>query len=252
MPSPSILEAGTVETHVRDGIGTVEFAHPKSNSMPGSLLSQLAEAVRVAGDDSAVRVIVIRSGGTGAFCAGASFDEFRAIRNEDEGRHFFSGFAKVILAMIRAPKFVIVRVQGRTAGGGVGLIAAADYAVGVTEAGVKLSEIAVGIGPFVVGPVIEKKIGNAAFAALAVDGDWRSAEWAERHGLYAELTGNAIKLDERVTALARKFSGYNPEAVRRLKEVLWSGSEEWPTLLSSRAAISGHLVLSEYTRTAIK
>ena len=251
MASSSILEAGTVETSIADGIGTIQFGHPKSNSLPGALLSQLAEAIRLAGEDRNIRVIVLRSQGTGPFCAGASFDEFRTIQNEEQGRHFFSGFAKVILAMIRAPKFVIVRVQGKTAGGGVGIIAAADYALGSSGASVKLSEIAVGIGPFVVAPVIEKKIGLAAMAALAVEGDWRDATWAERHGLFAEVLGDQAALDPRVEELARRFAGYNPEAVQRLKEVIWRGTEEWPALLASRAGISGHLVLSEYTRNAI-
>jgi methylglutaconyl-CoA hydratase len=246
-----MLEAGTVETQVTDGIGTIQFGHPKSNSMPGALLSRLAEAIRVAGEDRNVRVIVIQSHGAGAFCAGASFDEFRAIRNEDQGRQFFSGFAQVILAMIRAPQFVLVRVQGKTAGGGVGLIAAADYAVGTQGASIKLSEIAVGIGPFVVGPVIEKKIGLAAFTTLAVLGDWRNAEWAERHGLYAEVSEDQDSLDRRVPELARRFAGYNPDAMRELKAAFWAGTESWPELLNSRAAISGRLVLSEHTRNAL-
>jgi methylglutaconyl-CoA hydratase len=249
--SASILDAGTVHTDVADGIGTVRFSHPKSNSLPGALLARLAEAIRQAGEDARARVIVLRSEGPGAFCAGASFDEFRAIRDEAEGLRFFSGFAQVILAMIRAPKFVVTRVQGKAAGGGVGLIAASDYAIAVDGASVKLSEIAVGIGPFVVGPVIERKIGLAAFSALAVDGDWRSAEWAERCGLFAERLDTAEALDRRVDQFARKLAGYNPDAVRRLKEVFWSGTDHWPELLAARAAISGRLVLSEYTRKAI-
>jgi methylglutaconyl-CoA hydratase len=249
--SAPILDAGTVHTEVADGIGTVRFGHPKSNSLPGALLARLAEAIRQAGEDAGARVIVLRSEGAGAFCAGASFDEFRAIQDEAQGRRFFSGFAQVILAMIRAPKFVVTRVQGKTAGGGVGLIAASDYAIGVDGASVKLSEIAVGIGPFVVGPVIERKIGLAAFSALAVDGDWRSAEWAERCGLLAERLENVEALDRRVDEFARKLAGYSPEAMRRLKEVFWSGTDRWPELLAARAAISGSLVLSEHTRKAI-
>jgi methylglutaconyl-CoA hydratase len=249
--SPSILEAGTVETEVVAGIGTVRFGHPKSNSLPGTLLTRLAEAIRTVGEDSAARVIVLRSEGTGAFCAGASFDEFRGIKDEASGRRFFSGFAQVILAMIRAPQFVVTRVQGKTAGGGVGLIAASDYAIGVTGAAVKLSEIAVGIGPFVVGPVIERKIGLAGFSALAVDGDWRTAAWAERCGLYAELHEDLDALDRRVDGFAKRLAGYSPDAVRRLKEVFWSGTEHWPELLAARAAISGTLVLSEHTRKAL-
>src|SRR3970282_192373 len=117
--------------------------------------------------------------------------------------------------------------------------AASDYAIAARGADIKLSEIVVGIGPFVVGPVIEKKIGLAAFGALAVDGTWRSADWAERHGLYSEVLETTSALDERVEAQARKFSAYNPEAVRRLKEVIWEGAGDWPELLARRAEISG-------------
>ncbi len=240
-----------METLVQDGIATIRFGHPKSNSLPGALLERLAGSVRQAGEDPAARVIVLQSEGTGPFCAGASFDEFRAIGDEEAGRRFFSGFAGVILAMIRAPKFVVTRVQGKTAGGGVGLIAASDYALASPAAQVKLSEIAVGIGPFVVGPVIEKKIGLAAFSALAVEGDWRSAAWAERHGLFAEVLADAGELDRRTGELAARLAGYNPDAVRRLKEVFWAGTDHWPELLAARAAISGTLVLSEYTRKAL-
>ncbi len=248
----SILEAGTVETEITDGVGTIRFGHPKSNSLPGALLVKIAEAVRELGTDHDAKVLVLRSEGSKAFCAGASFDEFRAITDEESGKKFFSGFAQVIMAMIRAPKFVVTRVQGKTAGGGVGLIAASDYSLGVSSAAVKLSEIAVGIGPFVVGPVIERKIGLAAFSALTVDGDWRSAEWAERHGLFAEVVATEEALDQRLREFAEKLAGYNPDAVKKLKKVFWAGTEHWPGLLAARAAISGKLVLSEFTRQATR
>ncbi|MGQ0703608.1 MAG: enoyl-CoA hydratase/isomerase family protein [Gemmatimonadales bacterium] len=250
--STSPLSAGSVETAIADGIATVRFGHPKSNSLPGALLIRLAEAIQEMGTEGRARVIVLRSEGSGPFCAGASFDEFRAIRDEAAGRTFFSGFAHVILAMIGAPKFILTRVQGKTAGGGVGLVAASDYALATTAADVKLSEIAVGIGPFVVGPVIEKKIGLAAFSALAVEGSWRSAAWAERAGLYAEVLENEAALDARVGELAARFAAYHPEAVRRLKAICWAGTEHWPDLLAERAGISGKLVLSDYTRQALE
>jgi methylglutaconyl-CoA hydratase len=249
--TPASLEAGTVETTLADGVGTVRFGHPKSNSLPGALLTRLAGAITQLGADGAVRVIVLQSDGTGPFCAGASFDEFRAVHSAEDGKRFFAGFAHVILAMIRAPKFVLTRVQGKSAGGGVGLIAAADYALAVTGADIKLSELSVGIGPFVVGPVIEKKLGLAAFSALAVDADWRSAAWAEQHGLYAEVLDNLTALDARVRDCAANLAGYNPEAMQLLKEAFWTGTEDWPELLSRRAELSGRLVLSEYTRDAI-
>jgi enoyl-CoA hydratase/carnithine racemase len=249
--SPSALDAGVVQATISDGVGTIRFGHPKSNSLPGNLLARITEAVQRLGADPDARVIVLQSEGTGPFCGGASFDEFKAVRDAEGGKRFFSGFAQVILAMIRAPKFVVTRVQGKTAGGGVGLIAASDYALAVADAELKLSELALGIGPFVVGPVIERKLGLAAFSALAIDAGWHSAAWAERHGLYSEVLETIPALDVQVRDFAKRLAGYHPEAMRRLKETFWEGTEHWPELLASRAAISGTLVLSEFTRKAI-
>jgi methylglutaconyl-CoA hydratase len=251
-PATSTLEAGTVSASITNGVATVRFGHPKSNSMPAALLRQLAETIAMFGSAPDTRVIVLRSEGTGAFCAGASFDEFKAVTTPEEGKRFFSGFAQVILAMIRCPCFVVTRVHGKTAGGGIGLVAASDYALATPEAPIKLSELAVGIGPFVVGPVIEKKIGLAAYSALTVDADWRSAEWAHGVGLYAELLDTTPALDFRLAEFTRKLAGYNPEAVRTLKEIFWAGTEAWEELLVERAAISGRLILGEYTKRALK
>jgi methylglutaconyl-CoA hydratase len=232
----SPVPEGTVSVRIADGIGHLEFFHPKGNSLPGVLLRQLAAEVTALGTNPAVRVISLQSGGTGPFCAGASFDELVAITDEAQGQEFFSGFSRVILAMIRAPQLVVTRVHGRAAGGAVGLIAASDFSVAVRTASAKLSELAVGIGPFVVGPVIERKIGLAAFSAMAVDADWRDAEWAERHGLYSRLVDDAPALHQ---------------AMATLKRVFWAGTEQWDTLLAERAAMSGRMVLSDFTRSAI-
>jgi methylglutaconyl-CoA hydratase len=250
--SPSLLEAGTVTSDIKDGVATIRFGHPKSNSMPAALLKQLGETITMFGAAPDTRVVVLKSEGTGPFCAGASFDEFRAVSTPEEGKKFFSGFAQVILAMIRCPCFVVTRVHGKTAGGGIGLVAASDYALATPDAPIKLSELAVGIGPFVVGPVIERKLGLAAFSALTVDADWRSAEWAHAAGLYSELLDTTPALDFRVGEFARKLAGYNPEAVKKLKEIFWAGTEDWGALLADRAAISGTLVLGEYTRKALQ
>lgn len=242
---------GYVRTDIADGIGRIEFFHPKSNALPSAILRDLAAAVTAVGADPSARVIVLQSGGTGPFCAGASFDELTAITSPEQGQEFFSGFARVILAMIRAPKFVISRVHGKAAGGAVGLIAASDFSMAVTKASAKLSELAVGIGPFVVGPVIEKKIGLAAFGAMSVDADWRDAAWGERHGLYAKLFDDVAAMDDAVTALATTLAASNPEAMAMLKRVFWAGTEQWETVLAERAGMSGTLVLSAFTRNAI-
>lgn len=250
-PRPATSPDGYVQTTIADGIGTIEFFHPKSNALPSAILRDLAAAVSAVGADPTARVIVLRSGGSGPFCAGASFDELTAIDSPEQGQEFFSGFARVILAMIRAPKFVISRVHGKAAGGAVGLIAASDFSMALTHASAKLSELAVGIGPFVVGPVIEKKIGLAAFGAMSVDADWRDAAWGERHGLYAKLFADVAAMDDAVLQLATTLAASNPEAMAMLKRVFWAGTEQWDTLLAERAAMSGTLVLSAFTRRAI-
>jgi len=249
-PGTSVA-GGDVTVTIADGIGTIRFSHPKGNSLPGVLLRRLAEAVTWVGMDPAARVIVLRSEGTGAFCAGASFDELVEINDPETGDEFFSGFARVILAMVRAPKFVLVRVHGRTAGGGVGIAAAGDYTFATASASAKLSELAVGIGPFVVGPVIERRIGPGAFAAMAVDANWRDAEWGERHGLYARVLDDVALMDAALNGLAGTLAASNPDAMSEMKRVFWEGTEHWEELLASRARVSGRLVLSRFTRDAI-
>ena len=245
---------GRVSIDVNRAVATVRFEHPKGNSMPGVLLRALADAIAVAGARDDVHVLVLRSGDRGPFCAGASFDELVAISESGDGeagREFFSGFSRVILAMLRCPKFIVARVHGRVAGGGVGLVAASDYAIATQSAACRLSELAVGIGPFVVGPVIERKIGRGAFNAMAVDADWRDADWAHRAGLFARVVPGVSELDAELDALVRRLASYNPEAMAEIKRVAWAGTDDWDTMLADRAAISGRLVLSAFTRRAI-
>lgn len=243
---------GYVRSEIEHGIATVEFFHPSSNSLPGAILNDLARTINDIGTDDRVKVIILRSAGERAFCAGASFDELVAIENEAQGKAFFSGFANVINAMRKCHKFVIGRVQGKAVGGGVGLVAATDYAIALEDASVKLSELAVGIGPFVVGPAVERKVGVSCFSQLAIDAtEWRSAEWAKKHGLYAELHSSIEDMDDAIRQLAERLSHSSPEAMAQLKKVFWHGTEHWDTLLAERAAISGRLVLSDFTRNAI-
>jgi methylglutaconyl-CoA hydratase len=241
-----------VHSGTENGVTTITFFHPASNSLPSAILHGLASAIKEAGNNSESKVIVIRSEGVKAFCAGASFDELVAVSSFDEGRNFFSGFALVINAIRKAPKFVIARVQGKAVGGGVGIAAAADYTLAHESADVKLSELAVGIGPFVVGPAVERKIGTSAYSQLAINAtEWKSAQWAAQKGLYTEIFSSHSELDEAVDALSHRLASSSPEAMKHLKEVLWEGTSDWETLLISRAEISGTLVLSQFTRDAI-
>jgi methylglutaconyl-CoA hydratase len=240
----------TSETHA--GITTIEFSHPQSNSMPAKQLEKLAHEIHFAGTHDETKVIVLKSAGEKTFCAGASFDELTQIQNEKEGERFFSGFANVINNMRRCPKFIIARIQGKCVGGGVGIAAAADYAIATQAADIKLSELAVGIGPFVVGPAVERKIGVAAFSALAIDASmWRNSDWAKKKGLFAEVHENIENMDESIKRLANILAHSNPQAMAELKKVFWKGTEHWDTLLHERALISGKLILSAFSKEAI-
>jgi methylglutaconyl-CoA hydratase len=245
-------EQGNVTSKIENGIGTISFFHPQSNSLPGDLLRKLAEEISSMGKNTEAKVIVLRSEGEKAFCAGASFDELISIKDFPTGEKFFSGFAHVINAIRTAPKFVIARVQGKAVGGGVGIASAADYTIASDNASVKLSELAVGIGPFVVGPAVERKIGTSAFTNLAINAtEWRNANWAKEVGLYADVYSSAADVDDAVNLLAKKLSESNPEAMMELKRISWEGTENWDKLLIERAGISGRLVLSEFTVNAI-
>jgi methylglutaconyl-CoA hydratase len=244
---------GGVDVKRLDGIATITFFHPQSNSLPGAVLRSLAENIENEGKHEDSKVIVLQSVDDKAFCAGASFDELIAIDDLETGKRFFSGFAMVINALRQCPKLVIGRVQGKAVGGGVGIASSVDYCFAVESASVKLSELAVGIGPFVVGPAVERKIGVSGMSQLAIDAtEWRSARWAEQHGLYAQVFSNAEEMDAAIQTLAQKLASSNPEAMQELKKIFWAGTEHWDQLLIERAGISGKLVLSDFTRNAIQ
>jgi len=242
---------GRVDIRVEDRIGTVSFFHPKKNSLPGDVLARIATAVTEVGERDDVGVVVLRSEGDGPFCAGASFDELQAFSDVEGGTEFFMGFARVILAIRSCPRFVVGRIHGKAVGGGVGLAAACDHALATERASIKLSEFALGFGPFVIGPAVERKVGRSAFAAMSIDTDWRDAHWAEAHGLYAKVVADVPALDEAVDALAIRLAAANPDAARALKAVFWAETEDWDTLLRERARRSGTLALSSHTQEAL-
>lgn len=235
------------------GITVIEFFHPRSNSLPAAILNDLAQEIHSVGLQKDTKVIILRAAGNGAFCAGASFSELNAIKTADEGKKFFGGFAHVINAMRKCPKLIIARIHGKCVGGGVGLAAAADYAIAVPEAEIKLSELSIGLGPFVVGPAIQRKLGLSAFSQLAIDATmWRPADWARRKGLYAELHPNTEDMDESVQRLAIELAHSDTQAIAAMKQMLWEGTENWDELLTQRAAISGKLVISPFTKAALE
>ena len=246
------INEGSVKLEVQNGIGTIEFQHPASNSLPGKVLKKLADTITEAGKDDSIKVIVLKSAGDRAFCAGASFDELISIQDAESGKTFFMGFANVINALRKAPKFVIGRVQGKTVGGGVGLASSVDYCLATNFASVKLSELAIGIGPFVVGPAVERKVGKSAMTSLAIDAtSWQTAEWAKSKGMFTDTFESVEALDAAVQKLAETLAKSNPEAMKELKKTFWADAESWDSLLEERAVYSGKLVLSDFTKNAI-
>lgn len=229
----------------------IEFFHPAGNSLPGTLLTQLVTQINAANKERP-NVILLKSAGDRTFCAGASFDELMSIKDEKEGLLFFSGFANVINAIRKSNKIVLTRVQGKAVGGGVGLIAASDHVIATRFASIRLSELAVGIGPFVIGPAVERKAGLSAFTKMSLTPDeWQTAEWAKQHNLLQEVFDTIDQVDQYIESLIQRWNSYSPDAMAELKKIFWEGTQHWDTLLSERAAISGKLVLSEFTRQAI-
>lgn len=242
-----------VKQDVNNGIATIEFFHPAHNSLPGDLLAKLANTITEAGNNAEVKVIILKSGGDRTFCAGASFNELININDAETGKIFFSGFANVINAMRKCPKFIIGRIQGKTVGGGVGVASATDYCMATKFAAIKLSELNVGIGPFVVGPAVERKLGTSGFSQIAIDANsFYEAEWTKQKGLYNQVYDSLEELDEAVQKFAENLCNYNPEAMKEMKTVFWSGTEDWDELLAERAIISGRLVLSDFTKETLK
>ncbi len=242
-----------VKQHTHDGISTIEFYHPEHNSLPGNLLASLVEAINHAGENEEVKVVILKSGGDRTFCAGASFQELISINDPETGKVFFSGFANVINAMRKCPKFIIGRIQGKTVGGGVGLASATDYCMATKYASIKLSELNVGIGPFVVGPAVQRKLGVSGMSQIAIDANtFYLAEWAQQKGLYQQVFDSVEDLDDAVHKFAENLCNYNPDAMKEMKAMIWKGTEDWDTLLAERAAISGRLVLSEFTKETLK
>ncbi|MCK0177720.1 enoyl-CoA hydratase/isomerase family protein [Flavobacteriaceae bacterium S0862] len=242
-----------VKQTIKNGVGYIEFFHPSHNSLPSNILSELARTIKKAGDDSNIKVLVLKSGGDRTFCAGASFEELVAINDEETGKEFFSGFANAINAMRKCPKFIIGRIQGKTVGGGVGLASATDYCMATKFASIKLSELNVGIGPFVVGPAVQRKLGLSAMSQIAIDANsFYSAEWSKEKGLYTKVFDSTEELDEAVVAFAENLCNYNPKAMSEMKTMFWRGTEDWDQLLIQRAKISGRLVLSNFTKDTLR
>ena len=240
---------GSVTLSISEGIGTIEFFHPKGNSLPGYLVTKLSKTIKEAGLNSEIQVIVLKSKGNGAFCAGASFDELLSITNPTEGKQFFSGFASIILAMKHCPKFVIVRAHGKAVGGGVGIIGAADYALASQNTSIKLSELTLGIGPFVIAPILKRKMGITAFSTLTINAkNWKDPNWALEHGLFNSVHETTKKLDAAVSNLSVQLSSYSSEAMEESKKMLWHGTDNLEDLLTERAEITGRLATSTFTK----
>lgn len=249
---PTENQAGLLLTSIENKIATLEFSHPASNAFPAQLLHNLTNEITSLSTRPDVLVLVIKSQGTGVFCAGASFDELMAITNQKEGEAFFAGFANLINAMRKCPKLIIGRIQGKAVGGGVGIAAACDYTLATKQASIKLSELAIGIGPFVIEPAVSRKIGKTALAEMTLAShEWKTADWAKEKGLYANTFETIELLDEALDEFGSRLASFNPEALFEIKKVLWEGTDHWDELLKERAAISGRLVLSDFTKNAL-
>ncbi|MEA1787262.1 enoyl-CoA hydratase/isomerase family protein [Arenibacter sp. GZD96] len=244
---------GSLYTKIEGTIATVEFGHPAGNSFVLELLNRLTSEFQKLSDAPNITLIVLKSeGDEGPFCGGASFDELMAVSTRAEGNVFFSGFANLINAMRQCEKLIVGRVQGKTVGGGVGLIAACDYVFATDAAAIRLSELSIGIAPLVIAPAVERKIGTAALSEMSLaPTEWKNAYWAQQKGLFSKVFESLKEMDKELAFFTEKLAAYNPEALAEWKKVLWKGTDHWENLLLTRAELSGKLVLSEFTKKAL-
>ncbi len=246
------MNQGTIFTNITNKVATITFSHPASNSFPSELLSRLVETFNRLSYNNEVNVIVLKSEGEKTFCAGASFDELLTVKTLEEGKQFFSGFANLINSMRKCSKLIIGRAQGKAVGGGVGILAATDYCFATESASIKLSELSIGIGAFVIAPAIKRKMGVSALSELSLDAtNWKTAYWGKEKGLFARVFDNNREMDRSIEILSEKLAGYNPEALKEWKKILWKNTDHWDELLSKNAEISGKLVLSDFTKEAL-
>jgi len=246
------MPKGNIIYNIKNGIAKLQFSHPKSNAFPSALLQKLIDTIQILDTNNNVKIIILKSGGNRAFCAGASFNELLAIKTQEEGTRFFSGFANLLNAMRTCTKPIIGRIQGKAVGGGLGIIAACDYTFATEQAAVKLSELSIGIGPFVIAPAIERKIGISAFSDLSLSGTWHTADWCLKKGLYTHLFKDTQEMDTALKAFTNKLAGKSKDALSTMKKILWENTDNWDTLLYKRAAMSGKLVLRDSTKQILK
>lgn len=241
-----------VKNEIENHVATIEFFHPKGNSFPSVQLEKLIQTIQDLGENEDARVIVLKSAGEKVFCAGASFDELLLIEDFEKGKKFFSGFANLILAMRNCPKFIIGCVEGKVVGGGVGIVAACDYALAMYNASIRLSELSIGIGPFVIEPAITRKIGIQAFSELTLNPkEWVSSDWCLKHGFYNKTFSKPEDLQKATQEFTEQLSQYSPEAMKNLKSIFWENAENWDEIMPKRAAMSGKLVLSDFTKETL-
>ncbi len=245
------MNKGFVNQEIKNNISEITFGTQKSNSLPGEILELLAETILESGKDQSVKAILLKSEGEKAFCAGASFDELLEIEELEKSKIFFGGFAKVLNAMRSCGKLVIVRVQGKTTGGGVGIACAADYCFATKDSAMALTELNLGIGPFVIGPFVERKVGKSAYSAMSIDADFRSADWCEKHDVYHSVSENISEMDEEIKAFMEKLSTRSSEALALIKKVSWEGTEHFAQLMPERILMSASLILEDSAKENI-
>ncbi|WP_226063198.1 enoyl-CoA hydratase/isomerase family protein [Kaistella polysaccharea] len=246
------MNNGFVNQELKNNISEITFGHPKSNSLPGEILELLAQTILNEGAKEEVKAILLKSEGEKAFCAGASFDELLDIEELEKSKKFFGGFAKVLNAMRSCGKLVIVRVQGKTTGGGVGIACAADYCFATKDSAMALTELNLGIGPFVIGPYVERKMGKSAYAAMSIDADFRSADWCEKHDVYHSVSENIEMMDKEINKFLEKLSTRSSDALSLVKKVSWEGTEHFEHLMPERILMSASLILEDSAKKNIE
>lgn len=193
------------------GARTLTLNRPeRRNAIGPPMVGELHDALALAFGDEAVRTVVLTGAGK-AFCAGADFGQLT------EGQAPLAtsrgDYAELLLALVRAPKPVVARVNGAAFGGGLGLVAASTFAVADAGAEFGTPEVNVGLFPMMIMAVLSRLVPRRRLLEMMLLGERLSADEALAHGLVGRVAP-AGGLDAEVDRLAAKLAQKSPAALR--------------------------------------
>lgn len=208
----------SVEYQVKDGVAWITLNRPDNhNAMTASLTSELDEALELANQDANARIIVFGARGRN-FCAGADLKSRGRGAVGAPGRHGASPYTSILTQILDGAKPVVGRIQGGAFAGGLGLVAACDVAVTVDTARFAFTEVRLGLAPWMLSVVLQRKGALQLSAPYLLNGERFDARQAQAMNLVARVVPEA-ELDQAVQEEVDRFLLCAPNALIETKRI---------------------------------